>query len=146
MKVSAVMTKGVRTVKPEDTARKAAIVMNKHKIGSVVVASGRKAVGIITERDLLKRVVAKNKKADSIKCRDIMSKPLIAISADADVEDAISIMSKKGIKKLITTRHGMLVGIVTATDIIKSGEKVEYAALKKLSEFYPIGTQQTEAG
>ena len=83
MKVSAVMTKGVRTVKPEDTARKAAMVMNKHGIGSVVVASGRKAVGIITERDLLKRVVAKNKKADAKRAEPPVGLPIG--SDDVDV-------------------------------------------------------------
>lgn len=138
MRVSSIMVKRVRIVRPEDTVKKAVAVMNKSSIGSVVAVDKGKAIGIITERDILKRVVAKGRNAARVKCRSIMSRPVVTIEEDDSVVNAINTMAKKGIKKLVVTREGKLAGIVTATDIMKSGEKIEYAALKKLAEFFPV--------
>jgi CBS domain-containing protein len=146
MKISSIFVRNVRTVKPDDTTKKAAVVMNKYRIGCVIVAEGKNPMGIITERDILRRIVAAGKDAASVKCRKIMSKPVLAIDVNDSIEDAVEIMSKKKIKKLIVTRGGHLAGIVTATDILGSGEKIEYAVLKKLAEFFPIYEGGGEAG
>ncbi len=146
MKVSSIMTRNVRTVKPDDTVRKAVQIMNKHKLGSVVVVANGRVAGVLTERDVLKRVVAANKKPEAVLCRDIMSRKVVTIGAEDTVVDAINVMSKHRIKKLPVTEEGELVGIVTATDILKSGERIEYAALKKLAQFFPISRPMAQAG
>ena len=42
----------------EATALDAAVLMNEHKIGSLLVMDADAVTGIITERDLLQRVIA----------------------------------------------------------------------------------------
>ena len=39
----------------------AALLMNEHKIGSLVVSDGPRVQGIITERDILQRIVAERR-------------------------------------------------------------------------------------
>ncbi|MBI2075836.1 MAG: amino acid permease [Candidatus Aenigmarchaeota archaeon] len=146
MKVSSVMTKNIRTAKPEDSVKKVALIMNKYRIGDVVIEGNRKAIGIITERDILKKVVALGRKPEDVKCKAIMRRPVTTIDENSSVTDAIDVMAKKNIKKLPVTRDGELVGIVTATDILKSGERIEYAVLKKLAQFYPVYQPSGQGG
>jgi CBS domain-containing protein len=44
-------------VDPETSVRDAALLMNEHKVGNLLVTSGEQVVGIVTERDILVRVV-----------------------------------------------------------------------------------------
>ncbi len=138
------MTKKVRTVKPGDSVQKAVSVMNRYGIGSVLVCD-KEIKGIITERDVLKRVVALRRDPRT-PCKSVMTNRIVTIDADEKIEDAIEIMTKKNIKKLPVTSGGELVGIVTATDIMKSGERIEEAALKKLAQFFAIYMPRPEAG
>ncbi len=146
MRVSSVMTKTVRAVGSRDTVKKAVLLMNKYQIGDVLVVDNRKVAGIITERDILERVVARGKNPGKILCRTVMSKGVKTIDSDASVVDAIEMMARHNIKKLPVTENGKLAGIVTATDILKSGERIEYAALKKLAQFFPVYQPSTQAG
>lgn len=145
MKIFSIMTKNVKVVRQDDSVKKAVSIMNRYTIGSVVVVNANRTVGIITERDVLRRLVAKNKNAQKTKCKDIMSKPLKTIEAEESIEDAIEMMNENGIKKLIVTRGSTLVGILSATDIIKSGEKIERAGLRKLARFFPLSRPMRDA-
>ncbi|MBI2233245.1 MAG: amino acid permease [Candidatus Aenigmarchaeota archaeon] len=146
MKISPIMVRNVKTVASRDTVRKAVTVMNRHKIGSVVVLDKGKVVGIVTERDVLKRVVAVNKKPESVRCKSIMSRPVKTIDAEESVVDAIELMARYRIKKLVVTKGREIAGIITATDILRSGERIEYAALKKLAQFFPVYQPAAQAG
>jgi CBS domain-containing protein len=55
VEVREVMTRSVRTVKPETTLAEVARLLDRHKIGCVVVMEGERAVGLVTETDLLAR-------------------------------------------------------------------------------------------
>ena len=145
MRISSIMSRNVKTADIDDTVKKAAVKMNKHRIGCIIVSDGKSAVGIITERDILKKIVAAGKNAKDVKCRDIMSSPLVTIDTAAEIEDAIDIMVRRRIKKLVVTRGGHFAGILTATDIIRSGEKIENAALKKLARFFLVSDSNPEA-
>ncbi len=138
MRVSYFMSREMKTVKPDDTMMKAVKIMNKHHIGSVIVSKDWVAHGIITERDVLKKIVAKRKNPSKVLCRSIMSKPLITIDSAKEVADAVKIMIKNKIKRLAVTRKGRVVGLLTVTDILRSGHKVEEAVLAELAKFFPL--------
>jgi len=55
-KIGQIMSKPVRTVKPDDKLSAAVAVMDKNSIGSVVVLDGETAIGIITEGDVVEQV------------------------------------------------------------------------------------------
>ncbi len=52
-KVCHIMRRSVITINPEDTIKKAAIILAKKKIGALPVVKDNKLVGIITATDLL---------------------------------------------------------------------------------------------
>ena len=56
--VKELMHEKVETVKPDDTVKHAAIVMEACEIGPLPVCDGQKMVGIVTDRDITVRAVA----------------------------------------------------------------------------------------
>lgn len=114
-----IMTKEVFTIDPEALMYKAAKIMGKKHIGSLIVETYNTPVGIITERDLLTKVLALEKNLKEQKVKDVMSYPLISISATTTIKEvAQTMIKKKG--RLAVFDAGKLVGIVTASDLIKS--------------------------
>lgn len=138
MEVSSIMIRDVKTVSPRDNVKKIVGIMNRHRLGSLVVIENDKPTGIITERDILRKVVSKNLVPEDVTAQDIMTKSLATVNPADSVVDAIELMASRNIKKLPVVDNGELVGIITASDILKSGEEIEYAVLKKLAKFLPV--------
>jgi CBS domain-containing protein len=114
-----VMSKNVRVVRPDSSAKEVVATMNKFNIGSVVVVQGERPVGIITERDILKRIVEPCLAPETLTARQIMTSPVITVDENASIDEAAKLMAKKGIKRLLVTRNNdKLVGIITFTDIV----------------------------
>ncbi|MFH0889816.1 MAG: amino acid permease [Candidatus Aenigmatarchaeota archaeon] len=132
-KVSSIMVTNVKTASPEHDTKKIAAVMKRHKLGSMIVVKNNRPVGIVTERDIMK-VVAKNKLPSRVFVKHIMSTRLVIVKPSDSVLYAIKLMAKNNIKKLPVVENNRLVGIVTESDIIKSGEKIEYKTMKKLAK------------
>ncbi len=121
--VKEIMTKFVFATKPEATMQEAAILMGKKHIGSLIVTKDRTPLGIVTERDLLTRVLAYGRNPTNETVEAYMSSPLITISPDARIKEAAETMYKrKG--RLAVFDGGELVGIVTASDLIRSMPEV----------------------
>jgi CBS domain-containing protein len=60
-------------VDPETSVHEAALLMNEHKVGSLLVMSGGQVVGIVTERDILVRVVVPGADPARTAVEDIMT-------------------------------------------------------------------------
>ncbi|MFH1630648.1 MAG: CBS domain-containing protein [Candidatus Aenigmatarchaeota archaeon] len=111
-----VMIKDVKTVSMDDDIQKAAQVMKKFKIGSVIVMGEKKVKGILTAEDIVyKHVAVDNGK----NVTDIMTRDTVTISPEKTLEAASKLMIEKHVKKLPVMLQGNLVGIITATDIMK---------------------------
>ena len=87
--------------------------------GSIVVTRGAETVGILTERDVLRKVVAKSLDPSSTKVKDVMTSELVTIDKDRPLREAIDLMNRKGIKRMLVTDGGNVVGIFTLRDIVK---------------------------
>jgi CBS domain-containing protein len=127
-----VMSKPVVTVNDGENAARAAQLMEKHKVGGVVVVNSRgRPLGIITERDLSTRVVAKNLQPDKVTVSEIMSRPLATIDGDTSIREVAKRMSRLEIRRLaVVSKKGELEGIVTSKDILR----ITPALLDVLSE------------
>jgi CBS domain-containing protein len=119
-----VMSKNVKTVRPNSTINEVVRKMNKFEIGSIIVTDGEKPVGIITERDILRRVLEVTMASEAMKAKEIMSSPILTIESQATTEEAATLMNSKRIKKIPVLEDGKLIGIVTSTDIVRSEPKM----------------------
>jgi signal-transduction protein with cAMP-binding, CBS, and nucleotidyltransferase domain len=130
--VSSYMSSSFVKVGAEDSIYQAAGAMAKVGAGEAVVTKGGAPVGIITERDILNRVVAAGLSPQQAKVKDIMSTPLETIEESAKVGDAISKMTRLGVRRLVVSRKGEIVGMVTQK-AIASGPRGEHVVLPELS-------------
>jgi CBS domain-containing protein len=130
-KIGQVMSKPVRTVKPDENLNAVLAVMDKEGVGSVVVVDGENPIGIITERDIIRQILTGTEMLQE-SVRQAMSKPLITGVPDVPVQDAVDLMVEKKIRHLPVVEGGRLVGIVTDRDLMRSVLRVSYEKLSKL--------------
>lgn len=117
MLVREVMNKNVVTANTDLDMKKAADIMSKYSIGSLVILNEKKIVGIVTERNVL-NAVAEGRNCEATLVADIMTKKVITVEPDKKVEDAVKLMIDNKVKKLPVVDKGEIVGIITASDII----------------------------
>ncbi len=119
-KISGVMKKSVKTVRPDAKVRKVVQLMSDRNISCVVITEGKKPVGIVTERDILKKVVLSGMDIDENSVKEIMSTELITASPESDLIPTGRYMKRKKIRRFpVTNENGNLVGLVTETDILE---------------------------
>ncbi len=119
MLVKDVMSSPVITVNEDETVEKVAQLMDKYRLGCIIVTSkDGKPIGIITERDLVVRVLAKNILPSKLKANKVMSSPLMTISPDETISEAARMMSRLNIRRLGVVYRGELIGIVSSKDIL----------------------------
>jgi len=129
--IEQIMTQEVVTITPENTLYEAARIMGEKHIGSLIVVKYDTPVGVITERDLLSEVVAREIDLEKDwlvggvtikeeKVEEIMSYPLNTISLASSIKEAAQMMIEKKIRRLAVREHGKVVGIITASDLIRS--------------------------
>ncbi len=124
-----IMTPNVVTITPDVSLDNAARLMGEKHVGSLIVTNYQTPVGIITERDLLSKVLAFGLFLTDEKVNEIMSYPLAGVSVNATIKEAAQEMArKKG--RLAVFDAGNLVGIITASDLIKSLPDVEETEVK----------------
>lgn len=122
--VSRYMSKGYAQVAEDESVHRAAEAMQKAGATEAIVMKGSAPVGIITERDILYRVVAHGLAPQQVKSKDVMSSPLHTIDESAKVAEAISKMSTLGVRRLVVTRGGGLVGMVTQKAVVSGQGQV----------------------
>jgi len=116
--VKDIMTKAVVSVDVATTVSDAAKIMEEKEIGAIVVTENNTPVGIITDRDFAIKVVAHAYDPTS-PVRMIMSSPLYSISPEESVRMIADFMYTRGIRKLPVIDNDKVIGIVTATDLVR---------------------------
>lgn len=117
------MGKGVVTIRPDDTVRKACEIMAKHDLSGITVFNRGKVVGMLTQGDLV-NIIAAGENPSKVTVKGVMGKKLIMIGPDADIREAAEAMVKSKVKRLPVIRNGKLVGLITQTDIVKISPSV----------------------
>jgi CBS domain-containing protein len=134
MKVSQVMTRDVRTVSPDQTARDAANFMLSEDAGSMPVSEGDRLIGMITDRDIAVRGVAKGHGPDT-PVRDLMTNDMICARSDDDVEEVATKMSRAQVRRLpVIDENEKLCGIVSLGDLAReTDDESAHQALEGVS-------------
>ena len=116
--VKDVMISDLTTLDASTSIKDAAKLMDDNNIGCVIVTKNQLPIGILTERDFVTRVAAKEKPSTT-SLEEVMSSPLIEVNLDETVWEAAQIMKTNNIHKLPVKKDNKIIGIVTATDLVK---------------------------
>ena len=134
MFVAARMTKHPVSVTSDATIQQADRLMKKHKFHRMLVVDNGKLVGYFSDRDIMRvapspaTTLSKyeiRSLLDKISVRDIMHEEVITVNEGATIEEAALIMYNNKVGGLpVVSDVGAVVGIITATDILKTFIKV----------------------
>ncbi len=111
------------------TVGEAARVMADESVSSVLVDS--EPPGIVTDRDFRRRVLAAGK-GPSTPVLDVCSAPLKTVGAECPVYEAWRILLEAGVHHLPVTRNGEIIGVLSATDLLKTTASGPLAVMKRV--------------
>lgn len=118
MKIRDFMTRDVVTVDENEKVIDVAKIMGEKRIGSVIVTKEGNPYGIFTERDLLSKAILENGLENPVK--NYTSTPLITVDPDYSINEVSKIMADMKIRRLVVVEDGKIVGIFTASDLVKA--------------------------
>jgi CBS domain-containing protein len=120
-KCDEVMTKSPVWCLPEDMTVKAAHLMKRGNIGSILVIENettQKLVGIITDRDLALKIVAEGRDSKSVKVDQVMTRKMVTCRADDDLQKALDAMSEHQLRRIpIVDNDSKILGVIAQADI-----------------------------
>jgi CBS domain-containing protein len=122
VQLSEIMTAGVVTATPEESAISVARQMRERRVGSVVIVDPAGApVAMVTDRDLALRVFAEGADPESA-VGEHASRPLVCGEPAMQLDEAAALMVKHRVRRLPVVDGDRLAGIVTLDDIaVRSG-------------------------
>ncbi len=85
----------------------------------VTGGSEKDPLGIVTERNLVRDALPYNLTPRDAPVSTLMNRPLITIDINRTVHDANDLMAEEGVRHLIVTEHGKIVGILSVRDLIR---------------------------
>jgi len=131
--VKEVMTKNVISIDSSMTVKDAAAMMEDANVGSIIITKENIPVGILTERDFVKRVVGKDK-APSTQVSEVMTQPITVVGPDETIWDVAEVMRSKNIHKVPVQDGDKLIGIFTATDLVRICSYGSDSQMRKITE------------
>ncbi len=143
MKVKKIMTADAGFCFAEENLSKAVEIMRQRDCGAVPVVDGEnKILGMITDRDIAIAVGSGSKTAAKIKVGEVIGKRVFSCLEKDDAEDALKKMRRAKVKRLpVVSENGVLVGIISITDLILKAPKLKkkiYSVLKAIAKPRPI--------
>ncbi len=132
--VSTLMTADVQVVGPQESLRRAAVLMYELDIGALPVCDGGRLLGMLTDRDITVRGVALGLDPDKSCVSDVMSERVEFCMEDQDREDALRLMGDCQVRRLpVLDTERKLVGIVSLADLALSPDVELDVTLRQIS-------------
>ena len=108
----------VLSVGKEATVIDAALLMNEHKVGALVVIDGGHVAGMFTERDVLRRVVGEHRDPVSTRVHEVMTVEVVCCTPETTIDEARGAMKTRRIRHLpVCDGNGQLHGLVSIGDL-----------------------------
>jgi CBS domain-containing protein len=145
MQAKDIMTTEVVTVTPEDTVEEVAKIISERGISGIpVVDVSGKLVGIVSEGDIItrsknlhipthiqllggviylegtKKLESDLRKMVAFQVKDLMTSKVFTVSPEAQVAEIATIMTEERVNRIPVVENGIVVGIVSRADIVRT--------------------------
>ena len=119
------MSHDVRSIHKDATIKQAGQLLQKYKVGSLIVDDGSRYIGIITESDLTRKAVAKGLDPNTTTVAVCMSRSIVTIEEDESLSEARVLMKKQGIRHLPVTADATIIGVLSVSDLLRAVEELK---------------------
>jgi CBS domain-containing protein len=124
LKVKYWMTSNLVEIDIYDKVIEAYDLMNTKNVSDVIVMDGAFIAGILTERDIVSKYLLHRVNIKKTLIKDIIRRRVISIDPDVELFEAAKIMDANHIRRLPIIDDGKLVGIISATDLVKAWARI----------------------
>jgi CBS domain-containing protein len=110
----------VVTISPEATVTELLALLAEHNVGALVVsADGSTVAGIVSERDVV-RLLNRTPEAGEVRVSAIMTEQVHTCGPDDLVDNLMRLMTDRRIRHVPVVTDGVLSGIVSIGDVVKT--------------------------
>ncbi len=114
----------------------AALLMNQHKIGCLVVTEQGRIVGIFSERDVLVRVVGERRDPAATRLSEVMTREVICCRPEAPLDELRSVFRNRRIRHLpVIDEQGRLLGLLSIGDLNMVESQLQETHIHYLEEY-----------
>jgi CBS domain-containing protein len=108
----------VWSVGKEATVLDAALLMNEHRVGALVVLEEGRVAGMFSERDVLRRVVASQRDPARTLVAEVMTEEVVCGTLETSIEEARGAMKNRRIRHLpLVDGDRRLLGLISIGDL-----------------------------
>jgi signal-transduction protein with cAMP-binding, CBS, and nucleotidyltransferase domain len=113
------MARNVKTISVDATLKELSQSFIDQGVSALIVTEGADYVGIVSDKRLAREGVAKGLNIETATVRSVMRAEMLMIESNRPVREAQSMMKTNGVRHLVVTEEGKIVGIVTISDLIR---------------------------
>lgn len=113
------MSPEVRSLSQDATLREAGQLMQKWKLGSLLLTDNQSYVGFITDSTLAREVVANEVNPATTPVKVCMRKPVVAIEGNRPIIEAVRMMKDQATRHLAVTQDGQIIGVISVSNILR---------------------------
>lgn len=120
----------VATIRPDATVADAVDLLNRERIGALVVSDdGESPDGVLSERDIVRALATHADELMSRPVGELMSRAIFTCEPGDSVGRLMEEMTSRRIRHFPVLRDGRLCGIVSIGDLVKSRlDEIEFEA------------------
>jgi len=113
------MARNVKTISVDATLKELSQSFIDQGVSALIVTEGADYVGIVSDKRLAREGIAKGLNIETATVRSVMRSEMLMIESNRPVREAQSMMKTNGVRHLVVTEEGKIVGIVTISDLIR---------------------------
>lgn len=126
----------VISLRMHETVADAVLVMKRENISSVVVkdvcrTEGNTVVGVFSERDVTRAVLEHGANTPKVVLASLLKREVISCGLADTIETVLRLMVEHQVRHLPIIENYSLVGVISATDLMRHYLKEEEAALRE---------------
>jgi CBS domain-containing protein len=111
---------GAVTIADDELVATGVNVLSQKNIGALVVEHGGDLVGILDERDVIRQLATEGSRTLRQSVRQVMKQTVITCGLDDEVKDLMATMTSRRIRHLPVVNDGVLMGIISIGDLMKT--------------------------
>lgn len=134
------MIKGdaVASLPPTATVLEAAQLMNRRRIGSVLVINEGRLAGIFTERDVLTRIVAEQRDPAATPLGEVMTSPVACAAPHTTLDEIRKVMRDCRIRHIPVAEGERVAGMISIGDLNKAQYDVQAETIRYLEQYISV--------
>ncbi len=113
------MSGEIRTVDQDASLQVAGQLMQKWKMGCLLVTDQQAFVGFLTDSALAREVVANGLNPTATAVKTCLRTPVVTIAGDRPIIEAVRMMKEQATRHLAVTQDGQIIGVISVSNILR---------------------------